>query len=168
MERWRKQHGRRLDYEERKRKKEAREGHKASKDAQNLRGLRAKLHAESRRKEKIQMRKQIKALKERNVKKAEDSLPCDPVPHYLLDGNDPSAAKALASSIKQKRNEKAVRFQVPSLLYASQRRPHLVSQEEPTGCDVHAPRTSGKWHRCGGERQQPRIDSSENKGTVNA
>ena len=62
MERHEKRFGKRLDYEERKRKRLAREGqHGASFKAQNLRGLRAKQYAESRRKEKIQMKKQIRA-----------------------------------------------------------------------------------------------------------
>ncbi|KAK2754598.1 Ribosome biogenesis protein NSA2 [Colletotrichum kahawae] len=82
--------------EERARKRLARIGHKQSHDAQNLRGIRAKMMQEKRRVEKIQMRKQIKALEERNVMTADDSLPSDPVPHYLLDRNHPSAAKALA------------------------------------------------------------------------
>ena len=59
MERFQKQHGRRLDYEERKRKRIAREGHNASEKAQNLRGLRAKQYAETRRKEKIQMKQSV-------------------------------------------------------------------------------------------------------------
>ncbi|KAF4834297.1 Ribosome biogenesis protein nsa2 [Colletotrichum tropicale] len=58
----------------------------------------------------MQEKRRIKAVEERNVKKAEDSLPYDPVPHYLLDRNEPSATKAVASSIKQRRNEKAARF----------------------------------------------------------
>lgn len=103
----------RLDTEERARKRAAREGHKRSDDAQNLRGLRAKLMQEKRRVEKIQMKKQIRALEERNVKTKDDSLPSDPVPAYLLDRNDPNMAKALSSSIKQRRTEKAARFAVP-------------------------------------------------------
>ena len=43
IERFQKQHGRRLDYEERTRKRTARESHKVSKDSQHLTGLRAKL-----------------------------------------------------------------------------------------------------------------------------
>ena len=43
IERFQKQHGRRLDYEERVRKRTARESHKVSKDSQHLTGLRAKL-----------------------------------------------------------------------------------------------------------------------------
>jgi hypothetical protein len=61
MERWRKLHGRRLDHEERARKREARGAKKASEDAQKLTGLRAKLYQKKRHHEKIQIKKQIKA-----------------------------------------------------------------------------------------------------------
>jgi len=70
IERHRKLHGKRLDHEERARKKAAREGHKQSENAQNLRGLRAKLYAKQRHAQKIQMRKAIKQHEERNVKGA--------------------------------------------------------------------------------------------------
>jgi ribosomal protein S8E len=113
MERWRKLHGRRLDHEERTRKRTAREGHKASQDAQNLRGLRAKLYQEKRRKEKIQMKKTIKAHEERNVKTADEKEPSTPMPSYLLDRTNPTSAKALSSAIKNKRAEKAAKFSVP-------------------------------------------------------
>ncbi|KAH7326634.1 ribosomal protein S8e/ribosomal biogenesis NSA2 [Stachybotrys elegans] len=113
MERWRKLHGRRLDHEERTRKREAREGHKASKDAQNLRGLRAKLYQKKRHHEKIQLRKSIKAHEERNVKTADEKEPSTPMPSYLLDRSNPSMAKALSTSIKQRRAEKAAKFSVP-------------------------------------------------------
>ncbi|ROT35601.1 TGF-beta-inducible nuclear protein [Sodiomyces alkalinus F11] len=113
MERWRKLHGRRLDHEEKTRKKAAREGHKQSYEAQNLRGLRAKLRAQERRKEKIQMRKQIKAHEERDVKTANQNDPSEPMPAYLLDRSNPSTAKAISSQIKNKRAEKAARFSVP-------------------------------------------------------
>jgi ribosome biogenesis protein NSA2 len=114
IERFRKLHGRRFDYEERKRKRLAREGHKQSERAQNLRGLRAKLYAESRRKEKIQMKKQIKAHEERNVKSSAPAEPSSaPAPEYLLDRSNASNAKALSSQIKQKRAEKAAKFSVP-------------------------------------------------------
>ncbi|CAI4217121.1 unnamed protein product [Parascedosporium putredinis] len=113
IERHVKRFGRRLDHEERQRKRIARMGHKASKDAQNLRGLKAKLHQQKRHKEKIQMKKQIKAHEERNVKAAGENEPSAPVPAYLLDRSNPSAAKALSSAIKNKRAEKAARFSVP-------------------------------------------------------
>lgn len=68
---------------------------------------------EKRRVEKIQMRKQIKAHEERNVKTADPKESSDPLPSYLLDRTNTNTAKALSSSIKQKRNEKAARFSVP-------------------------------------------------------
>ncbi|KAL3961941.1 hypothetical protein ACCO45_003464 [Purpureocillium lilacinum] len=111
MERWRKLHGRRLDHEERVRKRTAREGHKASQDAQNLRGLRAKLYQKKRHNEKIQMKKAIKAHEERNVKTADEKEPSTPMPSYLLDRTNPTTAKALSSAIKNKRAEKAARVQ---------------------------------------------------------
>ena len=116
MERWRKLHGRRLDHEERTRKRIAREGKKLSAEAQNLRGLRAKLRAEKRRKEKIQMKKAIRAHEERNVKSNADEADDDgktPLPTFLLDRSNPSSAKALSSAIKNKRAEKAAQFSVP-------------------------------------------------------
>jgi hypothetical protein len=104
MERWRKLHGRRLDHEERTRKKAAREGHKASEDAQKLTGLRAKLYQKKRHHEKIQMKKQIKAHEERNVKSSAPNEPSStPLPQYLLDRSNPTNAKALSSAIKNKR-----------------------------------------------------------------
>jgi ribosome biogenesis protein NSA2 len=114
MERWEKQQGRRLDYHERKRKREARESHKVAEKAQKLTGLQAKQYAESRRKEKIQMKKKIKAHEQRNVKSSslkEDSSV--PLPQYLLDRTQERNAKALSSQIKERRKEKAARFSVP-------------------------------------------------------
>ncbi|KAF4552355.1 putative ribosome biogenesis protein NSA2 [Elsinoe fawcettii] len=114
MERFQKRHGRRLDHEERKRKRIAREGHDASYKAQNLRGLRAKLHQEKRRKEKIQMKKSIRAHEERNVNSSEPAQDSStPLPSYLLDRSNQSNAKALSSAIKNKRAEKAAKFSVP-------------------------------------------------------
>ncbi|OAA55537.1 40S ribosomal protein [Niveomyces insectorum RCEF 264] len=117
IERHVKLHGRRLDHEERLRKKQAREGHRQSRDAQNLRGLRAKRQQEVRRKEKIQMKKAIKAHEARNVKSSDaprdDDDGREAVPHYLLDRAGERNAKALSTAIKQKRNEKAARFAVP-------------------------------------------------------
>lgn len=113
-ERHRKLHGKRLDAEERARKKAAREGHKQSENAQNLRGLRAKLYAKQRHAQKIQMRKAIKQHEERNVRGAPaEKEPSAPVPAYLLDRANPTTAKALSSQIKNKRAEKAARFSVP-------------------------------------------------------
>ncbi|KAL8707139.1 MAG: hypothetical protein Q9225_007819, partial [Loekoesia sp. 1 TL-2023] len=116
IERWQKQHGKRLDHEERVRKRLARSSHKASESARSFTGLRAKLYAKKRHAEKIQMKKQIKAHEERNVKSS--SAPAEPsstpLPQYLLDRNQTTNnAKALSSQIKNKRAEKAAKFSVP-------------------------------------------------------
>ena len=103
-----------LDHEERTRKRTARESHRASYEAQTFRGLRAKLHQKKRHAEKIQMRKRIKAQEEKNVKSAAPEEPSStPLPNYLLDRSQGTNAKALSSAIKDKRTEKAAKFQVP-------------------------------------------------------
>ena len=103
-----------FDHEERVRKRTARETHKASKDSQTLTGLRAKLYQKTRRNQKIQMKKTIRAHEEKNVKSSGPSEPSStPLPQYLLDRSQPTNAKALSSAIKNKRNEKAAKFSVP-------------------------------------------------------
>ncbi|GCE97066.1 ribosome bioproteinsis protein [Zygosaccharomyces mellis] len=109
-----KQHGRRLDYEERKRKKEAREVHKVAEKAHELKGWRGKQYAKKRYAEKVAMKKRIKAHEQSKVKG--DSKPIDTgeaLPAYLLDREETNQAKAISSSIKQKRLEKADKFSVP-------------------------------------------------------
>ncbi|KAF8906485.1 TGF beta-inducible nuclear protein 1 [Gymnopilus junonius] len=93
-----KRHGRRLDYYERKRKKEARAAHKSSSFAQKAFGIKAKLLHAKRHAEKIQMKKTIKAHDERNVKQPDAGT---------------KDAKALSSAIKQKRKDKAAKYAVP-------------------------------------------------------
>jgi ribosome biogenesis protein NSA2 len=114
MDRWRKLHGRRLDYEETTRKKAVHEEKKVSEDAQKLTLLRSELYQKKRHHEKTQMKKQIKAYEERNVKSSALAKPSStPLPQYLLDRSGPSNAKALSSAIKNKRAEKAAKPSVP-------------------------------------------------------
>ena len=114
IERWQQQHGRRLDHEERTRKKRARHAHEQAADSQRLTGLRAKLFHKKRHAEKIQMKKQIRAHEQRDVQTDGPSAPSsDPLPQYLLDRAAPTRAKALSSAIKSKRAEKAAQFSVP-------------------------------------------------------
>lgn len=114
IERHRKLHGRRLDYEERKRKREAREPHKRAQMSKNLRGIKAKLYNKERRNEKIQMKKKIKAHEEKKVKKQTDNNVAEgALPVYLLDRNVESRAKVLSNMIKQKRKEKSGKWDVP-------------------------------------------------------
>ena len=110
----RKRYGRRLDYHERKRKKEGRAAHELSKKAKKLRGIKAKLFNKKRHAEKIQMRKTIKMHEERKTKqKAGDEVPEGAVPAYLLDRESQTRAKVLSNMIKQKRKEKAGKWDVP-------------------------------------------------------
>lgn len=110
----RKRHGYRLDYHERKRKKESRKVHEDAKTAKKLRGLRAKLYNKKRHSEKVQMKKTIKMHEERKTKqKSDDKVPEGAVPGYMLDREGQTRAKVLSNMIKQKRKEKAGKWEVP-------------------------------------------------------
>ncbi|KAF4694251.1 Ribosome bioproteinsis protein [Perkinsus olseni] len=115
IEEHRKRFGRRLDYEERKRKKDARAVHKQSKTAQKLRGIKAKIFHKKRYAEKATMRKTIKKHQEKEGKEKapEDSVPQGAVPGYLLDREGVNRTKVLSNMVKQKRAEKAGKWQVP-------------------------------------------------------
>jgi len=110
----RKRYGYRLDYHERKRKKEARKPHELAEKARKLRGLRAKLYNKQRHSEKIQMKKTLKMHEERKTKQRnDDKVPQGAVPAYLLDREGQNRAKVLSNMIKQKRKEKAGKWDVP-------------------------------------------------------
>merc|ERR1711966_361222 len=88
--------------------------HKRSEFAQKVHGLRAKLHNQRRFKEKATMRKTIAQHNERSNKHANDEAVADgAVPAYLLDREGVSRAKVLSNTIKQKRKEKAGKWEVP-------------------------------------------------------
>uniref|UniRef100_A0A0B6YW50 Ribosome biogenesis protein NSA2 homolog n=1 Tax=Arion vulgaris TaxID=1028688 RepID=A0A0B6YW50_9EUPU len=109
-----KRHGRRLDYEERKRKKEGRKPHEMAEKAKKLRGIRAKLYNKKRHSEKIQMKKTIKMHEERKTKqKSADNDSKYGNPSYLLERETQIRAKILSNTIKQKRKEKAGKWDVP-------------------------------------------------------
>lgn len=109
-----KRHGRRLDYEELQRKKEGRMGHMRAEKAKKLRGIRAKMYNKQRYSEKVQMKKDIKAHQEKTMKKkADTSVAPGAVPVYLLDRENTNRAKVLSNMIKQKRKEKAGKWEVP-------------------------------------------------------
>lgn len=81
-----KRHGYRLDHFEKKRKKEAREVHERAAYAQKAIGLKGKMFAKKRHREKVQMKKTIAMHEERDNKhKAEDGAPQNAVPAYLLE-----------------------------------------------------------------------------------
>lgn len=114
MERHIKLHGRRMDAPERERKREARLAHKRSEFSQKVHGIRAKLYHAKRYKEKATMRKTIAQHRERNNKHANDEAVAEgALPAYLLDREGVSRAKVLSNTIKQKRKEKAGKWEVP-------------------------------------------------------
>lgn len=114
VEQSRKRRGYRLDHFEKKRKKESREPHTHAKYAHKLHGLKAKMYNEKRRLEKIQMKKTLRMHEERQTKtKDSQNVPEGAVPAYLLDREGQSRAKVLITMIKQKRKEKAGKWDVP-------------------------------------------------------
>jgi len=109
-----KRYGKRLDHDQRKRKKEARSVHQVSEKAKKLRGLKAKMYNRERFCEKVQMKKTLKMHeKKKTKKKTEEQVPDGAVPAYLLDRESQSRAKVLSNMIKQKRKEKAGKWDVP-------------------------------------------------------
>jgi len=114
IERHQKLVGKRLDHYEKKRKKEARSKHKASEMSQKLRGIKAKLYHKKRYQEKAAMKKTIKMHQEKDGKqKDKDTVPKGAVPSYLMDREGVTRTKVLSNMIKQKRKEKAGKWQVP-------------------------------------------------------
>ncbi|KAF9664872.1 hypothetical protein SADUNF_Sadunf16G0063200 [Salix dunnii] len=136
----RKRHGYRLDHFERKRKKEAREVHKHSERAQKALGIKGKMIAKKNYAEKALMKKtnMIYSLHEASSycllcmwiilylvnrlamheestsrRKVDDDVHDGAVPAYLLDRENTTRAKILSNSIKQKRKEKAGKWEVP-------------------------------------------------------
>lgn len=108
-----KRHGRRLDYAERKRKREARQPKKDALKARTLRGLKAKIYNRQRFTEKIQMKKTIRAHEMKQTETRQERLDDGPVPAYLLDREEQNRSKVLSNMLKQKRKEKAGKWEVP-------------------------------------------------------
>lgn len=114
MELHRKRFGVRMDQHERERKREAREGRRRAEAARTLTGIKAKLFNKQRFKEKATMKKAINMHFE-NEKKgvAEESVKPGAVPAYLLDREQQTRSKVLSNTLKQKRKEKAGKWDVP-------------------------------------------------------
>lgn len=136
-----KKEGRRLDYAERKRKREARAVHENAETARKLRGLKAKLHNRKRYAEKIQMQKTIRMHEEKAVKNRSGKMPEGPLPAYLLDREEQNRSKVLSNMIKQKRKEKAGKWTVPLPSVKG------ISQEEVFKVVKTGKRQSKAWKR---------------------
>jgi len=144
----RRRHGRKLDHEERTRKKEARGERKNAAISKKVRGLKAKQFNQQRYSEKAAMKKQIKHHAERINKHVASDVPeeKDAVPAYLLDREGMSHAKVLSNSIKQKRKEKAGKWTVPI--------PKIAAASED---EVFKVMTSGKRQKKGWKRMVSKV-----------
>jgi len=111
----RKRHGRRLDHEERTRKKEGRLAHERAAKAKKAHGIKAKLLTKKRYAEKVQMRKLLKQHQEKQSKGSAkpQTVQEGALPVYLLDREVETRGKVLSNMIKQKRKEKAGKWDVP-------------------------------------------------------
>lgn len=109
----RKRHGRRFDYEERLRKKNARAAHERSQYAKKIRGRKAKLYHKQRYAEKVQLRKLLRQHEEKKQTGTKEETEKGAVPTYLLDRQQQTSGTILSSMIKQKRKEKAGKYQTP-------------------------------------------------------
>ena len=106
--------GRRLDHEVRTKKKAVRAKHEIAKKAKNIQGIKAKLFHKKRYTEKATMKKTIKSQQEKTATQTGEAVDSrGAVPGYLLDREGVSRTKVLSNMIKQKRKEKAGKWQVP-------------------------------------------------------
>ncbi|KAL1425269.1 hypothetical protein MTO96_019417 [Rhipicephalus appendiculatus] len=110
----RKRYGYRLDHHERLRKRLGRKPHEDALKAKTTRGLKAKMLTKKRYSEKVQMKKTLKMHEEKLSKqRGPEAAAQGAVPVYLLDRENQSRAKVLSNMIKQKRKEKAGKWDVP-------------------------------------------------------
>ena len=98
----RKRHGRRLDHEERQRKKEAREPRRRAKKAKKLRGLKAKMYNKERFNEKVQLKKKIKAFEEKQTDVSVERPDEGALPAYLLDRKEKQSGKAISQQVSRR------------------------------------------------------------------
>lgn len=113
IERKFKQEGRGEEFLERKRKKESRMLRKISKKSRKLTGIKAKLFNKQRFKEKVNLKKTIKAHEEKSALKKTKPKEEGAVPAYLMDRDQINSTKVLSNMVKQKRKEKAGKWEVP-------------------------------------------------------
>lgn len=143
IEEHQKRYGRRLDYAERKRKKEARAPHTQAKKFKKVTGLKAKIASKARYTEKAEMRKKIRQHQEKQSmeKVAKDKGPKNALPGFLMDRSEADRAKVLSNTIKQKRKEKAGKWAVPI------EKVKPVSEDEMLRVTTSGKRGKKQWKR---------------------
>lgn len=88
--------------------------HKRAEFAQKVHGLRAKQFNKKRYQEKATMKKTIAMHEEKSSKhKNKDAVQTGAIPAFLMDREEVSRAKVLSNTVKQKRKEKAGKWNVP-------------------------------------------------------
>ena len=102
-----------MDHEERSRKREARSAHVEAKRARTLRGIKAKLNSQKRYRDKVEMKKKIKAHEEKDAAVKDEAKSDGAIPTYLKERDEVNRTKILSNMIKQKRKEKAGKWKVP-------------------------------------------------------
>jgi ribosome biogenesis protein NSA2 len=137
----RQRYGYRHDFFERARKKEARAAHKRSEFARKVHGLRAKLYHKKRHAEKVEMKKKIAMHQQRNNKQVEEGRLEGAVPGYLLDRKQADRGKVLSNTIKQKKKQRAGKWDVP----LPKVRP--ISEYEMFGVVKSGKRKQKEWKR---------------------
>ncbi|KAJ9467743.1 Ribosome biogenesis protein NSA2-like protein [Diplonema papillatum] len=138
----RKRYGYRLDHFERERKREARMAHKRSEFLQKVKGARAKRVQKARYQEKVEMKKKIKAHEEKQSSETKvDKGPKHAVPAFLMDRENVDRAKILSNTLKQKRKEKAGKWDVPIPKVKS------LTEDEMFRVVKSGKRKSGQWKR---------------------
>ena len=138
-----KRFGRRLDHEERTRKREARSVHKRSEFLTKVKGFRAKMAAKARYTEKAEIRRKIRDHETKSVteRKNIDKGPKNALPGFLMDRSDADRAKILSNSLKQKRKEKAGKWAVPIQKVKN------VSEDEMMKAITSGKRGKKQWKR---------------------
>ncbi|VDK45666.1 unnamed protein product [Anisakis simplex] len=96
-----------------RRKKNARAGHERSQMAKKLRGHKAKLYHKKRYSEKVEMRKLLRQHEEKQQSTSTERPDEGAVPTYLLDRHQQASGTILSNMIKEKRKQKAGKYQVP-------------------------------------------------------
>ena len=114
MELWRKRFGKRFNEEDLELKKQAKEGKRISKQAKTLRGIKAKIFNKERYKQKAEMKKTVNTFeKSKASDKTKSAVGDEPVPVYLMDQTVTRTADILSNSLKQKRKQRAGKWNVP-------------------------------------------------------
>lgn len=86
---------------------------KIAKKSKKLRGIKAKIFHKERYKEKVNIKKAIKAHQEKDATSKTKNKKDVPVPAFLMERETTNSNKILSNMVKQKRKEKAGKWAVP-------------------------------------------------------